>query len=184
MSVECTQEERQLTNDDRGQLVLVAALALAVGLVALSVASLQLGYHEDIEAPSQDPPGQLYSALDRAVHNETAEIPATYDWSERDQAVATIEGNLSETIQRLETSRLADGHAYRIERNATDATRWAADNCPTGPNRQFGRCTARNGIVLQDRNGATHVLAIAFDIEITTPEGTTNGTIRIERNAS
>lgn len=173
-----------MSDGERGQLVLVAALALAVGLVALSVAYLQLGYHDDVDTISQDSATQLQSALDRAVHNTTSESPVTYSWSERRDAVSTINDELADTIDTLETSRLVDGHVYRIERNATHASQWVTDNCPTGPDRQFGDCATIDGIILQERNGWTHILAIAFNIEITTPEGTTNVTLRIERNAS
>lgn len=168
----------------RGQLVLVAAIALALALVALGVAYVQLSYGEDVGQPPQNPAGQLESALERAVYNSTADIPDQYSWSERSTAVAAIEDTLAKKTETLETSRLADGHAYSIERNATHATRWATANCTRGPDRQFGDCTATDGVAIQNRNGQIQVLAVAFDIEITTPDGTTQVTLSIDRQAS
>jgi len=156
----------------RGQLVLVAAIALGVALVALGVAYLQLSYEDDTSQPTQNPASQLERALEQAVYNATAETPARYSWDERTSAVEAV------------TAALADGHAYRIERNVTRAAQWAKSNCPTSPNREFGDCTAIDGVALQDRIGQTHVLALVFDIEITTPDGTTRATVVIERQTS
>jgi hypothetical protein len=168
----------------RGQLVLVAAIALALALVALGVAYLQLSYDTDTRQPTQTPAAQLEGALERAVHNSTADIPARYAWGDRSDAAVAVQDRLDTKTETLATSRLADGHAYDIERNATRATQWARTNCTTGPNRQFGGCATVDGIVLQDRDGQTHVLAVVFDIEITTPDGTTAVTLSIVRQAS
>lgn len=175
---------RNTTEDERGQLVLVASLVLALALVAIGVAYLQLGYHEDIGTGDEDPVTQLAGTLDRAVHDTATGIPGSYDWSERGAAAETIGEKLAVTGETLETSRLSDGHVYRIERNETHADQWVPDNCPSGPNRQFGSCTAIDGIAVQERNGRTHPLAVAFDIEITTPNRETEVTLVVEIRAT
>ena len=158
---------------DRGQLVLVSSLVLALALVTLGVAYLQLGYHEDIEAAGHEPAQQLESVLEQALHDASADIPASYDWSERTGAVETVRSELRTTKATLETTRLSDGHVYSIAVNETRADTWAAHNCPSDSSRQFGDCTAVEGVVVQERHDRTHVLAAAFDVEITTPDGET-----------
>jgi hypothetical protein len=51
--------------------------------------------------------------------------------------------------------------------NQSQAADWAVDKCPNGPRRHFGACRAIRGVVVQDRAGETHVLAVGFDIHIT-----------------
>ncbi len=45
------------------------------------------------------------------------------------------------------------------------------ENLPHGPNRQFGGCQADRGVVVQNRDGETHVLAVAFNLRVTTELG-------------
>ncbi len=170
--------------EERGQLVLVAALALALALVALGVAYLQLGYHDDIATTEQDSAQQLERTLDQAVHEAAADVPETYRWSERDTAVETLRDELNATTETLETSRLSDGHVYRITVNETHADQWVAENCPDDANRQFGGCDASDGVTVQERNDQTHVLAVTFDLAITTPDGETSATIAVEIDAT
>lgn len=166
---------------DRGQLVLVAALALALALVSLGVAYLQLGYDEDVQAAEQEPARQLEAVLERAVHNASAGVSGTYRWDDRENAVRAVREELNETREQLETSRVDDGHVYLVDFNGTRVERWETTNCPDGANRQFGECDVVDGMALQERAGRTHVLAVAFDLVITTPEGDTTVTITIER---
>ncbi len=169
---------------DRGQLVLVAALALALVLVSLGVAYLQLGYHDDIEAGGNDPTQELEAALDQTVHDTTTDIPQEYDWSERASAADSVKEGVAETTETLETSRLSDGHVYQISRNESYAVQWTANNCPDDTDRQFGDCETIDGITVQERNDRTHVLAVAFDIEVTTPDRETTVTVAVERQGT
>lgn len=166
---------------DRGQLVLVAALALALALVALGVAYLQLGYHDDVAGPEPDPSQDLEAALDRALHDATADVPETYHWDDRESAAQAVRTDVQTTTDRLETNRLQDGHAYHVQVNETATAQWLAANCPSGPDRQFGDCEVVDGIAVQERNDRTHVLAVSFDITATTPEGETSVTVALER---
>lgn len=169
---------------DRGQLVLIAALVLALVLVSLAFAYLQLGYHDDISAGSDDPAHQLEATLEEVLHDAAADVPGTYSWSERDDATISIRAEVDPVRETLETTRLSDGHAYTVRTNQTAADQWATQNCPHGENRQFGDCTTIDGIVLQERNDRTHVLGAAFDLEITTPTAETVAISVIEMRAT
>lgn len=161
-------------------MVLVAALALALALVALGLAYIQLGYHDDIEVSGHDPAAQLEATLEEALHDAAAGIPATYDWDERSGAAESVRTALHPTRETLETSRLEDGHLYAIAVNETHADAWEENNCPDGPAGGFGDCAVVDGVVLQERNGASTVLAVAFDIDVTTPDGETSVTTTVE----
>lgn len=158
---------------DRGQLVLLAAVALAVALVPLVLAYLQLGYHDDIHAGTgQSHTEQAESTLERAVHDVAREIPAEYTWAGRSTAVDAVQTRLEPTIQAITTAGLDRGTAAAVSYNQTRAQDWADSNCPGGQDRQFGPCLAEEGIVVQERQGRTHVLAVAVEIQVTAPERT------------
>lgn len=158
---------------NRGQLVLLAAAALAIALVPMALAYLQLGYHGDVRTqPGTDDalPG-VERTLDRALVTASADIPADYDWSERSAAVTTLRERLDPSLDSLRRARLDDGTAVGIAYNDTRARAWAADNCPSGPDRNFGSCRADRGVVVQERDGGTHVLAVAVDVSVAEPNG-------------
>ncbi len=159
----------------RGQLVLVAAVLVAVAVVAMVLAFMQLGYHADVRASGghDDPSAGARSELVRSVHGASADVPGDYRWSRRGEAVDAVTTRLAPRIATVETARVEEGIPRDISYNATLGTRWANGNCPDGPNRQFGPCEAVDGVVVQDRDGWTHVLAVAFDIRTTTQRGRT-----------
>lgn len=154
----------------RGQLVLVAAVLVAVAIVPLVLAYMQLGYHADIRAsgPHDDPSSGARSVLVQSVHGASADVPATFRWPRRDAAVGTVQSRLDPRVSTVETARVDEGIYRNVSYNETLADQWANANCPSGPNRQFGSCEAIDGVVVQNRDGWTHVLAVAFDIETTT----------------
>ena len=168
-----------LADDDRGQLVLVAAGVVAIALVALVVAYLQLGYHADVRAggPDSDPGRNAERVLSRAVHEVALE--AGGPWSDRATVVQATRARLAPRIDTLEDARIERGTTYLVEYNDTAAQAFAAGRCPSGPNRRFGPCRERDGVVVQERAGETHVLAVAFDVTITTGDGTRRLTLVI-----
>lgn len=161
---------------DRGQLVLLAAIALAVTLIPLVLVYVQLGYHDDIHATSvTTPEKQAERTLHHALHNATTDIARTYEWhslteDDRRDAVSTVRDRLDPTLKTLNRSGLDSGTVFVITYNETHAELWVDEYCPEGPNRQFGDCDAIEGVTVQDRDGQTHVLGVAFDILISTPE--------------
>lgn len=167
----------------RGQLVLVAATVVAVALVPILFASLQLGYHNDVRATADyhdNPSADALRVLERAVATESASIPGQYAWTANDSAVTAVRTGLRPRFDRLQTSRIEDGIHYNITYNGTAARKWKDVNCPSGPDRQFGDCTADRGVVAQDRVGRTHVLAVSFDVTTTTERGETTVTVILE----
>lgn len=159
--------------NQRGQVVLLAALVLVVALVPMVLAYLQLGYDGDVYATvEEDTELGAQRVLDRAVHDAADGIPASYGWEERTEAAETVRERLEPARQTLEHSRLDEGIAYELTYNESRAAEWTDAHCPAGPDRQFGACETSDGIVVQDRTDRTHVLAVAVDIAVTTPEGT------------
>jgi len=156
----------------RGQVVLLAAFVLAVALVPVVVAYLQLGYDTDL-TPQTDraPETDAERLLDRAVYDAAGGVPDSYSWNERARAVQTVRDRLDPTVRTLERARLSDGIAYRLSYNANRASNWASEHCDRGPDRQFGPCESIRGVVVQERSDRTHVLAVAFDLSVTTPDG-------------
>lgn len=164
----------------RGQLVLLAAVVLAVALVPMTLAYLQLGYSDDTTAVVSDSPVRN---ADRLLTRTTVDaldgIQGEYDWTARDAAVEAFRDRLSPSLRTLNRSRIQSGTVYRVTYNATTARTWSQSNCPGGPDRQFGPCRTIGGVVVQDRAGRTHVLAAVFDVRVTTPRGEWGATTAI-----
>jgi len=165
--------------DGRGQLVLVAAAALAIALAPVVLAYLQLGYHADVAAGADyDAPAENAERyLDRAVHEAAVDVPGEYAWSERADAVDAVRGRLDPKRRALAGARVESGTAYRTRYDRSAASAWAAAHCPGGPDRRFGGCEARRGVVVQERAGRTHVLAVALSVTVTTERGTSDLTV-------
>lgn len=165
----------------RGQFVLLAAAVLVVALVPMTLAYLQLGYHEDVGAASvdTDPIHDAERILNRAVHDAVAGIPDDHAWSNRTGAVDAVRGRLDGDLSTLARSRVEEGTVYNVTYNGSRAAAWEADNCPGGPDRQFGPCAVDRGVVVQERAGRTHVLAVAFDVRVTTPDGRWRATLLV-----
>ena len=167
---------------ERAQLVLAAAAVVAVALAPVVVAYLQLGYHDDVRASADyDAPAQnAQQVLERAIHQSAAGTPGEYDWNERGDGVAEVRNRLEPRLSALESARVEEGTAYQVAYNESAALEWTAGNCPSGPNRQFGGCETIDGVVVQDRVGETHVLAVAFDLRVTTERGWIWETVVVE----
>lgn len=152
---------------DRGQLVLLAAAAIALVLVPMLFAYLQLGYHPEVATPHADHASDVERTLDRALVEAADGIPANHTWDDRDDAVTTIRDRLAPTFESLNTSALARGTAIQVSLNRSRARSVANASCPDGPGRDFGPCEADRGVVVQDRAGLTHVVATAVDVRVT-----------------
>lgn len=156
----------------RGQAVLLAAFVLAVALLPIIAAYLQVGYGgESAVAVDEDRQREARHLLERAVQEQASAVDGRYRWRQRDAAVERLRAALEPTARQLPRSRLDEGVVQQFSYNQSHAARWAGDRCPSGPNRQFGRCDTFDGVVVQDRAGRTHILAVAVDISLTTPNG-------------
>ncbi|MFB6234414.1 MAG: hypothetical protein ABEH81_04705 [Halopenitus sp.] len=167
---------------DRAQLVVLAAAAIALAIFPLALAYLQLGYAGDVAAePTEDAPSaELERALDRAAHAATDDVAGEYAWEDRKEAVAAYKEGLGNDLTDLETARLSGGVAAEIEYQQAVARTVAENSCPSGPARKFGPCEAIDGVVVQERAGETVVLAVAFDVRLTRPDGVTELTLVID----
>lgn len=166
----------------RGQLVLIAAIALAIALVPLVLALTQLAFHEDVGAgTTTDWMGESERTLERALVDASGDT-TEYEWHDRSSAATAVRENLSEVIHSIERSGLEAGTAISIEYNTTRTASWLSETCPGGPDRQFGDCEVSAGIAVQERSGETHVLGVAVDIAVTTPETESTLTTVLERS--
>lgn len=153
--------------NNRIQLVLLAAAAIALALVPLLFAYLQLGYQPDVAEPRADHASDVERTLDRVLVNATTGVPANYTWADRDDAVTAVRDRLAPTFESLNASALARGTAIQLSLNHSRASTVANASCPDGPGRDFGPCEADRGVVVQDRAGLTHVVATAVDVRVT-----------------
>lgn len=167
-----------LGGDDRGQLVLVAAAVLALALVPLGFAYLQLGYHADVEAAGAEasPGSETLRLLERAVHEASREAVGQ-PWAGRDGAAARVDDSLAADVDTIEAAQVERGIAAEIQQNASEAAEWTAANCPGGSGRSFGECETRGGLVLQERAGETHLVAVAFDVHVVSERGEADLTV-------
>jgi len=156
------------TAPTRAQLVLVAGAVIAVGLAPIALAYVQLGATPNAGVETPDRPGEdVTRALDRAVFDAASGTATSHAWSDRADAVTAVENRLAPRLASLRTSGLSEGVVHEIEYNETAARAWAAEDCPSGPDRQFGECEAIGGVVVQDRAGRTHALGVAVDLRVT-----------------
>lgn len=163
---------------DRGQLVLVAAAVLALALVPVAFAYLQLGYHDDVRAQSadHDAAAETVRLLERAVH-EAATRTTGRPWAGRAGVANQVNRSLEDDVETVESAQVERGVASRISQNGSAASSWATESCPDGVDRDFGSCETRGGLVLQERAGETHVVAVAFDVHLVEPAGEVDLTV-------
>ncbi len=160
-------------------MVLIAAAAIVVGLVAMLLAFMQLGFHPEVAEPSSDHLLDVERTLERELLNATATANKA-DWTDRDDAVTAVRDGLQPTLESLNRSALTRTTLVQVTYNASLASAWREDNCPSGPARQFGTCAAEGGVVVQKRAGETHVLAVAFDVRVVDDDSRTEARTVIE----
>ena len=164
----------------RGQLVLVAAAVVAVALAPVLLAYLQLGYHPDVDREPAIAGEDAVAFLDRSVHAAAAATAGEHDWNDRAAMADAVRVELSEDLDSLETSTLADGVAHGVAYNHTAGVDWVETGCETGAGKRFGDCEVDDGVVLQERAGEAVLLAVAFDVRIIGPDGQTELVVVVE----
>lgn len=170
-----------LVRVERGQLVLVAAAVIAIGLTPVLFAYLQLGYHPDVDDGEPEITGEEAVAfLDRSVHESAAGTAGEYAWRDRDELVTAVQNGLGEDIATLERTRIDEGVAYSVGYNDTAADEWTDRNCERGAGRRFGSCETNDGITVQERAGEAVLLAVGFDVDVVGPNGETTVTVIID----
>lgn len=164
----------------RAQAVLAAAVVVAVALVPMLVAYLQLGHPPDAAATAverdDDAVDDARRYLDRATTRAAADVRGVA-WANRPTTVRRMKDRLANATAQLEARGAANERVYRVAYNRTVAERLARDACPRGDDRAFGDCEAAGGMVIQERVGETTVVAVAFDLQIRSPRRSTNATV-------
>lgn len=170
---------------DRGQMVLVAAAVLALAILPLGFAYLQLGTHMDVRAQTAaDAPGQeTVRLLERAVHAASGEA-AGQPWAARRGAVVQANRSLASDIDDIESAQVDRGIAAEIQQNTSAAAAWTAEHCPSGRGREFGACETSGGLILQERAGETHLVAVVFDVAVVSEHGETELVVVVGGDAS
>lgn len=177
-SGDCGGSNRPGRNRDRGQLVLVAAGVIAIALLPVIVAYTQLGYAgvATTEPTAASPPEDALGALERAAFSATTDEQGVAAWGERSGVATAVAARFDARATSVETARVERGRVHEVERNQSAAAAWAADACPGGPDRQFGPCEPIDGMVLQERVGQTHVVAVAVNLRTVAEGGEYAGT--------
>lgn len=164
---------------DRAQFVLIAGVVVALALLAMLTAYLQLSYAGDVRTADFDrtvEDGRAY--LDRTTHGAARPLRGEYAWSQRGPAVTALRARLGPRLAELRRSRVTEGVVYRTGYNQTAAGRWARAECPAGgPDRAWGPCEADRGVVVQERAGRTQAIAVGYDLGVTTADYETNVTL-------
>jgi hypothetical protein len=163
---------------DRGQLVLVAAVAVAVAFVPLLTAYVQLSAHADVQ-PSVDHADALSDAdryLQRSVRAATDATDGAYTNGSADVVATRIRDRLGADASRLDAVGPERSVGYDVAFNATAAERFAETHCPGGPMREFEPCVADRGIVTQSRANQTSVVAVAVDVGVRSTRGRASAT--------
>jgi len=166
----------------RSQLVLVAAGVAAVGLLPVIVAYTQLGYGgvATSEPAATTPTDDAVGALERAAFAASVGAQGRSPWSDRQATASAVASNFDQRAASVASGGLGRDRVHAIRRNASAATAWAGVACPGGPNRQFGACDAIDGVVLQERAGDVHVVAIAVDVRTLVDDGEYEGTYLLD----
>lgn len=166
----------------RGQMVLLAGVVVALALVAMLVAYLQLGYHADVTTSGieEDAIRDDASLLQRATHDTARSLRGEYVWDQRREAVAAFRDGMEPRLRVLERSQVESGVVSEVSFNQTVAQRWAAVDCPDGTGREFGPCETDRGVVVQKRGDRMLVLAVGYDLTVTTEDRTANLTLLVE----
>lgn len=170
------------TGADRGQLVLLAAAAIALALFPLVMAYIQLGYAGDVaaEPTGTDAAADLDRALDRAVHDAAGAVD-TGTFASGDEAAAAFRDRLRDDVDRLETARIEAGTAATITYEPSLAVEWVDDGAwRGGVAGDFPEPSAHGGVVVQERAGEFVVVAVALEVRATEPDGTVSRDVVFE----
>ncbi|WP_418280431.1 DUF7261 family protein [Halorubrum sp. DTA98] len=168
-------------DDDRGQLVLVAAAAIALALFPLVLAYLQLGYAGDVAAePTGPAPGsEIDLAIEQSVQSAASDV-AHGGHASPEAAATTFRRSIRDDVDRVETARVEEGRAATIEYAPDVANEWVVEgDWRTGVTADFDEPTVHGGVVIQERAGEPTVVAVAFDVQLVEPDRTVRRSVVI-----
>lgn len=148
----------------RGQIVLLAAVVVALALVPILGAYLQLGYDGDARAFDRKASTVSEERILTTVRRELRGVlPTGHDWGERNRTASRVRTHIEARLTSL--SGEVNGTVIEVElRNASADL--VAETCPAGPNRRFGPCRGLGAVFVQERAGETHVYGLLVEIRV------------------
>ncbi|GAB6860351.1 hypothetical protein JCM17092_04400 [Haloplanus litoreus] len=157
---------------------MLAAAVVVTALVPMLLAYAQLGYAGDVTvAPDERRTlSDGKRVLERSVAEATRAVSSGTEADQHRLAVDVAADRLDPAVARVETSATDRGVTVAVGRNASAARRWAASDCPRGPDRAFGACHLTDGFVTQTRANTTALVAVAVDVRVRGPGGETRAT--------
>lgn len=162
---------------NRGQLVIAAGAVVAIALIAVLGAALQLGYQPAPEPERVDPPAETRRVIE-TVLTQVEPAVREYEWGDHEAAVQEVRPALTDGLQDLQIDRAGIGRT--VEPDTEAALERLGTLCPRTGNRSFGSCTAIDGIVLQERQEMTHLVAVVLEVTVRTDTGTTDLTVVVK----
>lgn len=167
--------------ESRGQVVVLAAVVVAVALVTMTAAYHGLGYHGDVRAAAavatEDPVRTAEQQLQRDVN--TAAHASVRPWTARQLVINESRAAVEASTARVQRGGGSQQPVYIVRENGSVAETWAEDDCPGGDLRAFGPCVADGGIVVQERANETALVGVAVDLVVRTTESETRATLRL-----
>lgn len=167
--------------NERAQLVLLAAAVIALALVPMVFAYMQMGYHGDIgtETESGDRLVDAERSLERAVRVASADIDGEYYWKNRDEAVDEFHASLAEDIQTIVELAHTDGIVIEIESEPAIVESRNETACPSGPRRSFESCETAGNVLVQERAGEVAIIGAAYEIRVTGPDSRAKSSVMV-----
>jgi len=147
--------------DDRGQMILLATLAVCVCLIMLALYLISLEEAEAVEKPW---PGR--EALENAVWaqdkglEQIAGAAGNYSWDRRLDLANDFKNGAGRLINSVSSNMLAHSVAFSYEYNDTLASEFAAGNGET-------TSAASGGVLLKKNGNSTRVCGCAYDVSVT-----------------
>ena len=170
-----------MTVDDRGQVVLLAAVVVAVALVSMATAYHGLSYRGDVRSTAavaaDDPVVVAEREVKRTV--DAAAVETVRPWTMRNTTTEAVRGRLAASEARLRRGGADRGTVYVVTLDDEDADRWAENDCPGGEMRAFGPCVADGGVVVQERANETVLVGVSVDLAVRTAAGETRASFRV-----
>jgi hypothetical protein len=168
-------------DDGRGQVVLLAAVVVAVALVAMTTAYHGLGYRGDVRATAEigdeDPVSTAERRLQQSV--DAVAVGPVRPWDRRNVTVVDVREALANSTVEQQRAGTTRRTVFVVEEDARAASMWATEDCPRGPMRAFGPCRAIGGVVVQERANETVLVGVAIELTVRSPRSETTARLRL-----
>lgn len=159
------------SNRSRGQLVLLTSGVVAVALVLIFMAYIQLGYAGDQQVNQKQPGSDALEAVEMAAHQ--AKVNVTH--SNQENTTEQFIKDFDQKVDTIEQSKQDSSVIYRITRNNTAATT-AVEKYNT---QKSADLSTSNGVITREAK-QDQIIGIGVDIHVTTPTSTSKTTTIIE----